>query len=63
MRKYLVMVGNTYPKARSGPNGRQHTYISGIETKLLGASGYWPTTIEDRFMLTFSILFQVGKQS
>ena len=28
MRKYLVRVGNTYPNARSCPNGRQHTYIN-----------------------------------
>ena len=28
MRKYLVRVGNTYPKARSCPNGRQHTYTT-----------------------------------
>ena len=27
MRKYLVRGGNTYPKARSFPNGRQHTDI------------------------------------
>ena len=27
MRKYLVRDGNTYPKARSCPNGRQHTDI------------------------------------
>ena len=27
MRKYLVSCGNTYPKARSFPNGRQHTDI------------------------------------
>ena len=27
MRKYLVRGGNTYPKARSCPNGRQHTDI------------------------------------
>jgi hypothetical protein len=27
MRKYLVSGGNTYPKARSCPNGRQHTDI------------------------------------
>ena len=25
MRKYLVRDGNTYPKARSCPNRRQHT--------------------------------------
>ena len=28
MRKYLVRGGNTYPKARSCPNGRQHTDIN-----------------------------------
>jgi hypothetical protein len=27
MSKYLVRGGNTYPKARSCPNGRQHTDI------------------------------------
>ena len=27
MRKYLVRGGNTYPNARSCPNGRQHTDI------------------------------------
>ena len=27
MRKYFVRGGNTYPKARSFPNGRQHTDI------------------------------------
>ena len=27
MRKYLVRGGNTYPKARSCPNGRQQTDI------------------------------------
>ena len=27
MRQYLVRGGNTYPKARSCPNGRQHTDI------------------------------------
>ena len=27
MRKYLVRGGNTYPKARSCPNGRQHIDI------------------------------------
>ena len=26
-RKYLVRGGNTYPKTRSCPNGRQHTDI------------------------------------
>ena len=27
MRKYMVRGGNTYPKARSCSNGRQHTDI------------------------------------
>ena len=33
MRKYLVRGGNTYPKAKSCPNERQHT---AIKTSCLG---------------------------